>query len=105
MPRHPTVLIPNIGPMDHAWDLLGEWQAEFELPEAESPVHGKVTFRSWTDAELQLDPVEAAIAGIPSSVPSFRLKVNLTLPLPEAPVVTGMEPGTAKVREPSGNST
>ena len=26
-------------------DLLGEWQAEFELPETESPVHGKVTFR------------------------------------------------------------
>jgi hypothetical protein len=52
MPRHPTVQVPNIGPMDHAWDLLGEWQAEFELPETESPVHGKVTFRSWTDAEL-----------------------------------------------------
>jgi hypothetical protein len=67
MPRqHPTVLVPNIGPMDHAWDLLGEWQTEFELPETESPVHGKVTFRSWTDAELQLDPIEAAIAGIPT---------------------------------------
>ena len=45
MPRHPTVLVPNIGPMDHAWDLLGEWQAEFELPETESPVHGKVMFK------------------------------------------------------------
>ena len=41
MPRHPTVLVPNIGPMDHAWDLLGEWQTEFELPETESPVHGR----------------------------------------------------------------
>ena len=61
--RHPTVQVPNIGPMDHAWDILGEWQAEFELPESESPVHGKVTFRSWGDAELQLDPIEAAIAG------------------------------------------
>ena len=59
MPRHPTVLVPNIGPMDHAWDLLGELQTEFELPETESPVHGKVTFKSWTDAELQLDPIEA----------------------------------------------
>ena len=55
--RHPTVQIPDIGPMDHAWDLLGEWQAEFELPESESPVHGKVTFRSWGDAELLLDPI------------------------------------------------
>ena len=77
--RHPTVQIPDIGPMDHAWDLLGEWQAEFELPESESPVHGKVTFRSWGDAELQLDPVEAAIAGIPSSVPLERAsEVHLT---------------------------
>ena len=79
MSRHPTVLVPNIGPMDHAWDLLGEWQAEFELPETESPVHGKVTFRSWTDAELQLDPIEAAIAGIPSSVPLERAsEIHLT---------------------------
>src|SRR5919109_5345533 len=79
MPRHPTVLVPNIGPMDHAWDLLGEWQAEFELPETESPVHGKVMFRSWTDAELQLDPIEAAIAGIPSSVPLERAsEIHLT---------------------------
>ena len=79
MPRHPTVLVPNIGPMDHAWDLLGEWQAEFELPETESPVHGKVTFRSWTDAELQLDPIEAAIAGSPSSVPQERAsEIHLT---------------------------
>jgi hypothetical protein len=77
--RHPTVQIPDIGPMDHAWDVLGEWQAEFELPESEAPVHGKVTFRSWTDAELQLDPIEAAIAGIPSSVPLERAsEVHLT---------------------------
>ena len=79
MPRHPTVQVPNIGPMDHAWDLLGEWQAEFELPETESPVHGKVTFRSWTDAELMLDPIEAAIAGIPSTVPLERAsEIHLT---------------------------
>ena len=79
MPKHPTVLVPNIGPMDHAWDLLGEWQAEFELPETEAPVHGKVTFRSWTDAELQLDPIEAAIAGIPSNVPLERAsEIHLT---------------------------
>jgi hypothetical protein len=65
--------------MDHAWDLLGEWQAELELPETEDPVHGKVTFRSWTDAELELDPVEAAIAGIPSTVPLERAsEVHLT---------------------------
>ena len=81
MPRHPTVQVPNIGPMDHAWDLLGEWQAEFELPETESPVHGKVTFRSWTDAELMLDPIEAAIAGIPSTVPLEDVTVGCGLRL------------------------
>ena len=72
MAKHPTINVPDIGLMDHAWDLLGEWQAEFELPDAESPVKGKVTFRSWTDAELQLDPVEAAIAGVPAIVPLER---------------------------------
>ena len=79
MPKHPTITVPDIGLMDHAWDLLGEWQAEFELPDADSPVRGKVTFRSWTDAELQLDPIEAAIAGIPSNVPLERAsEVHLT---------------------------
>src|SRR5919109_3348971 len=29
--RHPTVQVPNIGPMDHAWDLLGEWQGGVEV--------------------------------------------------------------------------
>ena len=73
------VQVPNIGPMDHAWDLLGEWQAEFELPETEAPMHGTVMLRSWTDAELQLDPVEAAIAGIPSSVSLERAsEIHLT---------------------------
>ena len=79
MKKHPTIRVPDIGLMDHAWDLLGEWQAEFELPDADSPVRGKVTFRSWTDAELQLDPVEAAIAGIPSNVSLERAsEVHLT---------------------------
>jgi len=66
--KHPTVVVPNIGPMDHAWDVLGEWQAELELPEGEAPVRGKVMFRSWTNAELVLDARAAAVAGIPPSV-------------------------------------
>jgi len=57
-------VIPDVGPMDHAWDLLGEWQAEFEIPDASEPVRGKMTFRSWTDAELVFDPEAAANAGI-----------------------------------------
>ena len=79
MPRHPTINIPDIGLMDHAWDLLGEWQAELELPDGEAPVQGKVTFRSWTEAELQLDPIQAALAGIPPTVPLERASdVHLT---------------------------
>jgi hypothetical protein len=79
MGKHPTVLVPNIGPMDHAWDLLGEWKTELELPEGEEPVHGKVTFRSWTNADLEFDPVEAAEAGIPASVPLERASdIHLT---------------------------
>jgi hypothetical protein len=79
MPKHPTVQVPNIGPMDHAWDLLGEWQAELETPDGDEPVHGKVTFRSWTDAELQLEPLEAAMAGLPSTVPLERASdIHLT---------------------------
>ena len=79
MPRHPTVEVPNIGPMDHAWDLLGEWEAELEAPDGESAVHGKVMFSSWADAELQWDPVEAAVAGIPASVPLERAsEIHLT---------------------------
>ena len=68
MVQHPKIVVPDIGPMDHAWDLLGEWQAEFEVPEAEEPVRGKVTFRSWTDGELVFDPEAAAQAGIPSNL-------------------------------------
>ena len=30
MAKHPTLIIPNIGPMDHAWDLLGEWRIALE---------------------------------------------------------------------------
>ncbi len=79
MGKHPTVQVPNIGPMDHAWDVLGEWEAELELPEGDEPVHGKMTFRSWTDAELRFDPVEAAMAGLPTTVPLRRASdVHLT---------------------------
>ncbi|HXE58650.1 MAG TPA: hypothetical protein VNK43_11670 [Gemmatimonadales bacterium] len=77
--RHPTVVVPNIGPMDHAWDLLGEWDAEFQTGEDEPPVHGKVTFHSWTEAELRLDPVQAAAAGLPSQLSLERAsRVHLT---------------------------
>jgi hypothetical protein len=79
MAKHPTVQVPNIGPMDHAWDLLGEWQTELETAEGDEPVHGTMMFRSWTDAELHFDPIEAALAGIPPTVPLERAsEIHLT---------------------------
>lgn len=41
MPRHPTISVPDIGLMDHAWDLLGEWQAELELPDGDARCGGR----------------------------------------------------------------
>ena len=73
MQKHPTVLVPNIGPMDHAWDLLGEWDAVVELPNGGAVAHGTVTFPSWTEAELELDPSEAAVAGLPQHLPLERM--------------------------------
>jgi hypothetical protein len=58
--------------MDHAWDLLGEWVAEVESPESDTPLRGKVTFRSWTEAELDFDEVEALLMGIPAHLPLER---------------------------------
>jgi hypothetical protein len=81
MARHPRVMIPNIGPMDHAWDLIGEWDAVFELPEGEdvTPIRGEVVFPSWSSAELKLNPEEAAKAGLPAEVTLERAsKVHLT---------------------------
>ena len=79
MLRHPTVEVPGIGLMDHAWDLMGEWETEFELPDGQAPVHGTMRFESWTEASLELDPLEAVLAGVPSQVSLERASaVHLT---------------------------
>jgi hypothetical protein len=71
--KHPTVVVPDVGAMDHAWDLLGEWEAEVHSPDGDPPpVRGKVTFNSWSEAELQLDPIDAVIAGLPPVLPLER---------------------------------
>lgn len=79
MRRHPTVDIPNIGPKDHAWDLLGEWTVDFEVPGTDERIHGKVQFQSWSEGELFLEPWGAAEAGVPEYIPLERAsKVHLT---------------------------
>ena len=47
MPKHPTVEVPNIGPMDHAWDVLGDWTVDFEIPFHSDAVSGVLNVRSW----------------------------------------------------------
>lgn len=66
MTRHPTVPIPNLGSMDHAWDVLGDWVVEIELPERELPVTGALAVTSWDSAELVIDEALAVEAGLPA---------------------------------------
>lgn len=78
MSKHPTVEIPNIGPMDHAWDVLGEWQVEFEGG-GNDGIPGLLQVDSWTEATLELDPWGAAVAGLPERVDLERAsRVHLT---------------------------
>lgn len=79
MPKHPTVEIPNIGPMDHAWDLLGEWLVEVEHPDLPDGLTGRLTFASWTEGELEFDPFDATMASLPTPVHLERAsRVHLT---------------------------
>lgn len=79
MPKHPTVDVPNIGPMDHAWDILGEWDIEFEVPFTDDSVPGTIRFRSWMEADLELEPWSAAAAGLPERATLERAsRVHLT---------------------------
>jgi hypothetical protein len=66
--RHKTVTVPDIGTVDHAWDILGEWEAELELLAASQRIRGHLAFRSWDKAELALAADEAAQAGVPARV-------------------------------------
>ena len=79
MPRHPTIDVPNIGPMDHAWDLLGEWHLEIEHPELTSPIEGMLVFPSWTEAEIRFDPLDAATGNLPPQILLERAsRIHLT---------------------------
>ncbi|MGH7562591.1 MAG: hypothetical protein ACRENB_16405 [Gemmatimonadales bacterium] len=65
MAKHPTVIVPNIGPVDHAWDLLGEWRIAFERMETGRPRRARLLCWSWDSMELELEPADAAIEGVP----------------------------------------
>jgi len=79
MSKHPTLDIPNIGPMDHAWDALGEWQIELDAPFHEDPIAGRLEVSSWMEATLELEPWGAAAAGLPEEVTLERAsRVHMT---------------------------
>ena len=66
--RHPVVTIPDVGSMDHAWDILGPWEVDLELLERNDRVPGELAFNSWDEAELRLDEERASVMGVPSVV-------------------------------------
>ena len=79
MPKHPTVAVPDLGPMDHAWDVLGEWTVEFEVPNRQEPIAGILQVHDWMEADLELEPWGAAAAGLPDQVTLERAsRVHLT---------------------------
>lgn len=79
MSKHPTVDVPNVGPMDHAWDVLGEWHVEFEVPRQGELVEGLLRMQSWMEAELAFEPWGAAAMGLPERVTLERAsRVHLT---------------------------
>jgi len=65
MAKHPTLIIPNIGPMDHAWDLLGEWRVAMEGADGGATRKARLLCWSWDTMELELEPADAAIEGVP----------------------------------------
>jgi hypothetical protein len=70
--QHPTVEVPDVGLMDHAWDALGKWKIELELAERGQKVRGELVLSGWGVGELTLDPVNATDAGLPPRVPLER---------------------------------
>lgn len=66
--RHKTVTVPDIGTVDHAWDVLGEWDAELELLAGNERIRGQLAFPSWDVAELALAAEQASRVGVPARV-------------------------------------
>lgn len=79
MSKHPTVNIPNVGPMDHAWDLLGEWHTELEATDGDTVIEATVGWANWAEGRLEFDGTAAATVGLPPAVPLERTSdVHLT---------------------------
>ncbi len=70
--QHPTVDVPGVGVMDHAWDALGEWQIEVELGERGRKVRGQLVLTDWGVGELKLEPGKAGDPALPRCVPVER---------------------------------
>jgi hypothetical protein len=65
--------------MDHAWDILGEWEVDFEIPFHDDPIAGRLRVISWMEADLELDPWGSAAAGLPERITLERAsRIHLT---------------------------
>ena len=73
--QHPTLEVPDVGPMDHAWDALGTWEIELEPADRGRKVRGELTLTGWGEGELTLDAAAAAEAALPVRVAVERASV------------------------------
>jgi hypothetical protein len=62
--KHPTIDVPDVGAMDHAWDVLGEWRVALGAAGSRTAGAGRLRVRSWTEADLELEPRAAADTGL-----------------------------------------
>jgi hypothetical protein len=66
--KHPTIEVPGLGPMDHAWDALGDWEALVEFADGAPPVRARLELESWTRADLSVPAVAAVTRNVPAVV-------------------------------------
>ncbi len=75
MVKHPTVRVPDLGPMDHAWDVMGEWRGHLTSAQLESAT-ATLAFTSWETAVLGLGGAAAEETGWPP-----RVRLTRTTPI------------------------
>jgi len=52
--KHPVIVVPDVGEVDHAWDLLGPWRVIVLRDGAQEPIHGALAWASWECGTLEI---------------------------------------------------
>lgn len=73
MPRHPTIAVPNVGLLDHAWDLLGDWSIVLEPADGGAAVAARLTVSSWETVTLDCRIGAGAMLGWPDRIRLARV--------------------------------